>query len=271
MKRFLTLAVCLLALCPRSAAQINEPVEYDMRGRFSAEIDKKIADGFHISFSEEFRMKNNFTSVDRFHTSLGLSYKPCPYFKMAASYTLINLHDYSSSKDSWSWKIRHRASFDLVGLYRVGNFKFNLRERIQYTYKAEDMNVFENPKNEFVLRSRLKASYQFRTKPVEPYLAVELRNTLNAVSYTSYVHESEPGDNVRYDDVYLNRVRINPGVEWRLSRRSSLDFYMLADYVFKKDYDANKQGDLKQENGEYLIYHKRDWNFSIGVGYSFAF
>lgn len=73
-------------------------------------------------------------------------------------------------------------------------------------------------------------------------------------------------------------------MSWRLSRRSSLDFYLLGDYVFKKDYDANKQGDLKfykNESGEYVydgngnqlycIFYERGWHFSLGIGYSFAF
>lgn len=284
MKRFLTVAVCLLALCRPAAAQIDEPVEYDFRGRISAEIDKKIVDGFHISLSEEFRLKNDFTAVDRFYTSLGLSYKPCPYFKMGLGYTLMNIHDWSSDTESWSWKMRHRLNFDLSGMYRVGNLKFNLRERLQYTYKMGDMNVFQSPRNELVLRSRLKISYAFQTKAVEPYMSVELRNTLNAVSYSSYTHDAEPGDNVRYDDAYISRVRMQPGVEWRLSRRSSLDFYLLADYLFEKDYDTNKQGDLKfyrNGNGEYVydgngnqlycIFYERSWHFSLGISYRFAF
>ena len=119
---------------------------------------------------------------------------------------------------------------------------------------------------------------------MEPYFSVELRNTLNAVSYSSYTHTIEPGDNVLYNDAYISRVRLQPGVSWRLSRRSSLDFYLLGDYVFEKDYDANKQGDLKfykNESGEYVydgngnqlycIFYERGWHFSLGIGYSFAF
>ena len=40
MKRVLAIAVCLLALSLSAAAQIDTPVEYDFRGRISAEIDK---------------------------------------------------------------------------------------------------------------------------------------------------------------------------------------------------------------------------------------
>lgn len=284
MKRVLAIAVCLLALSLSAAAQIDEPVEYDFRGRISAEIDKRIVSGFHISLSEEFRMKDNFTAVDRFYTSLGLSYKPCPYFKLGLSYTLMNIHDWSSDSESWSWKMRHRTNLDLSGMYRTGNLKFNLRERLQYTYKMGEMNSYQSPRNELMLRSRLKISYEFQSKPVEPYFSVELRNTLNAVSYSSYTHTIEPGDNVLYNDAYISRVRLQPGVSWRLSRRSSLDFYLLGDYVFEKDYDANKQGDLKfykNESGEYVydgngnqlycIFYERGWHFSLGIGYSFAF
>ena len=155
-----------MALSLSAAAQIDEPVEYDFRGRISAEIDKRIVSGFHISLSEEFRMKDNFTAVDRFYTSLGLSYKPCPYFKLGLSYTLMNIHDWSSDSESWSWKMRHRTSLDLSGMYRTGNLKFNLRERLQYTYKMGEMNTYQSPRNELMLRSRLKISYEVQSKPV---------------------------------------------------------------------------------------------------------
>ena len=283
MKRYLFPLLCFFTICLTATAQIEEPVGFDFRGRISAEFDKKIVDGFHISLAEEFRMKYNLTAVDRFYTSLALSYKPCPYFKTALTYTLMNIHDYSQSKDSWSWKMKHRVSLDLTGMYRVGNLKLSLRERLQYTYRMGTMNIYQSPRNELVLRSRLKMAYEFQSHPVEPYISVELRNTLNAVSYTSYTHSDLPGDNVRYNDAYISRVRIQPGVEWRLSRRNTLDFYLLGDYLFEKDYDANKKGDLKQYtdaagpvfddevNPIYCIFYKKDWHFSIGIAYRYAF
>ena len=263
---------------------MDEDTDFDFRARVSAEVDKKIVKGFHVSLSEEFRLKDDLSSVDRFYTTLGLSYKFCPYFKAGVSYTLMNLHKFDSDTDKWGWNTRHRATLDLTGMYRAGNVKFNLRERFQFTHRTGDMNVYQDPRNELVLRSRLKVSYEFQTRPVEPYMSVEVRNTLNAVHYNSPSYSSVPGDNISYNDVYVNRVRLQPGVEWRLDSRNSFDFYLLADYVYEKDIDADKSGNLKKYkdqdgnlvtdasgNPVYRIFYQPGWNFSLGVAYKYEF
>ena len=115
-------------------------------------------------------------------------------------------------------------------------------------------------------------------------MSVELRNTLNNVHFNSPSYTAEPGDNISYNDVYINRVRIQPGVEWRLTRRQTLDFFLLADYTYEKDIDAKKDGNLKvhedasgypvyDKNGDpvYAIYYQKAWHFSLGVSYRYAF
>lgn len=282
-KRIILMALMPLFASAYGMAQNMElnPYDYedfDFRGRISVELDKRIVSGLHFQVSEEFRMKENMTQVDRFYTAAGLSYKPCPYFKIAGTYTFRA----SMAKNS-TWNLSNRVALDLNGMYNTGNWKFSLRERVQWTGAMGEMNVYQDLRNEFCLRHRLKAAYTFRNKPVEPYLSVELRNTLNAISYTAMRHESVPGDNVSYNDVYLSRVRFQPGVEWQLSRRSSLDFYLLGDYCFDKKYDANKQGDLKPldlskygassslSSSPCYMVNRRQWHLSIGVGYLFEF
>ena len=267
-----------------ASAQVNEDVDTDFRARVSAEVDKRIIRGLHIGLSEEFRLKDNLSSVDRFYTTLGVSYKFCPYFKTSVSYTLMNLHKFDSDADSWGWELRHRMALDLIGSYRIGNVKFNLRERFQLTHRTGEMNIYQNPRNELVLRSRLKVSYEFPNRPLEPYMSVEVRNTLNAVHYCAPEYTSVPGDNISYNDVYISRVRLQPGVEWKLNSRNSLDFYILADYVYEKDIDANKSGNLKKYKDPYgnvvtdatgdpvyCIFYQPAWNFSLGVAYKYAF
>lgn len=282
--RKLIITTILCASTFTALAQVNEDIDTDFRARMSVEVDKRIVRGLHIGLSEEFRLKDNLTSVDRFYTTLGISYKFCPYFKAGISYTLMNLHKFDSDADRWGWDLRHRTSLDLIGSYRLGNVKFNLRERFQLTHRTGEMNVYQNPRNAFVLRSRLKVSYDFANRPVEPYFSVELRNTLNAVHYSAPEYTAVPGDNISYNDVYINRVRLQPGIEWKLDSRNSFDFYILADYVYEKDIDASKSGNLKKYKDEsgnvitdisgnpvYCIFYRPAWNFSLGVAYKYAF
>lgn len=274
------LAIALPAL---AGAQVHEDMDFDFRARLSAELDKRIVRGLHLNLSEEFRLKDDFSSVDRFYTTVGLTWKTCPYFKIGAGYTLMNLHRRDDA-GGWKWDLRHRATLDLTGMYSAGQFKFSLRERFQLTHRTGDMNIYQNPRNAFALRSRLKAAWAPQNRPVEPYMSVELRNTLNNVHFNSPSYTAEPGDNISYNDVYINRVRIQPGVEWRLTRRQTLDFFLLADYTYEKDIDAKKDGNLKvhedasgypvyDKNGDpvYAIYYQKAWHFSLGVSYRYAF
>ncbi len=284
-KFFVAAASAALLLIPSLCwAQVDEPFETDFRGRIAAGADFKLCKGLTLGLEEEFRVKDNFSSVDRFHTTLSLDYKVCPYFKIGAGYTLMNLHDYDEASSSYEWTMRHRAFFDLTGMYKtVGGWKFSLRERFQYTYRAGDMNVYQNPRNAMVLRTRAKVSYALHTKPIEPYLSVEIRNTLNGVHYSSQNYVNTIGDNVSYSDIYLNRVRIQPGLEWRLAKHHSLDFYLLGDYCYDKKHDATSKGKLKEykidgvqqydSNGKmlYCLYYRRTFNTSIGISYKFSF
>ena len=112
-------------------------------------------------------------------------------------------------------------------MYSLGRFKFSLRERLQLTHRPSEMNIYQNPRNELVLKSRLKVSYSTPGSPVKPYFATELRNTLNAVRFISPDFISVQGDNVEYNDVYISRLRFQPGLEWKLSKRNSVDFFLL--------------------------------------------
>ena len=169
-------------------------------------------------------------------------------------------------------------------MYNAGYFKFSLRERFQLTHRTGEMNIYQNPRNAFALRSRFKVAYVSPSKPIEPYVSVEVRNTLNNVHYESPSFTEVQGDNVRYNDVYVNRVRLQPGIEWRLNRRQTLDFYLLGDYTYDKSYDAKKNGNLKvvedasgvpvyDAYGDpvYAIFYEKAWHFSLGVSYSYAF
>ena len=70
------IAFCLaIALPSMAGAQVHEDTDYDFRARISAELDKKIVGGLHANISEEFRLKDNLSAVDRFYTTAGLTWK----------------------------------------------------------------------------------------------------------------------------------------------------------------------------------------------------
>ena len=255
-------------------AQTDVDLDPEFGGRLSVSVDKKLARGLHISLEEEIRMDNNFGSFDRFHTTLGLSYKVNDYLKLGVGYAMIN--PYSSSDGAFK-SSRHRLMLDATGSLRFGDWRLSLRERFQATYRSGDMNEYQNPRTALTLKSRLKLSYK-GLRRLEPYAYVELRNTLNApvisASYdgTNYLTSalSQYGEAGWFIDswtgMYVNRVRGSIGFEYRLSKASRIDISLLADRIVDKVVDANAEGTK-------LKSYTRETGFVgwINIGYSYSF
>lgn len=275
-KSVLTIALIVFAGFgfPSLKAQTDVDLDPEFGGRLSVSIDKKLARGLHVSLEEEIRMDNNFGSFDRFHTTLGLSYKVNDYLKLGLGYAMIN--PYSSSNSAFK-SSRHRLMLDATGSLRFGDWRLSLRERFQATYRSGDMNEYQNPRTALTLKSRLKLSYK-GLRRLEPYAYVELRNTLNApvinASYdgTNYLTSalSQYGEAGWFIDswsgVYVNRVRGSVGFDYRLSKASSIDVSLMADHIMDKVVDANAEGTK-------LKSYTRETGFVgwINIGYSYSF
>lgn len=275
-KTVLTIALIFFAGFgfPSLKAQTDVDLDPEFGGRLSVSVDKKLARGLHVSLEEEIRMDNNFGSFDRFHTTLGLSYKVNDYLKLGVGYAMIN--PYSSSNSAFK-SSRHRLMLDATGSLRFGDWRLSLRERFQATYRSGDMNEYQNPRTALTLKSRLKLSYK-GLRRLEPYAYVELRNTLNApvisASYdgTNYLTSalSQYGEAGWFIDswtgVYVNRVRGSVGFDYRLSKASSIDISLMADRIMDKVVDANAEGTK-------LKSYTRETGFVgwINIGYSYSF
>lgn len=275
-KTVLTIALIFFASFgfPSLKAQTDVELDPEFGGRLSVSVDKKLARGLHVSLEEEIRMDNNFSSFDRFHTTLALSYKVSDYLKLGVGYAMIN--PYSSSNSAFK-SSRHRLMLDATGSLRFGDWRLSLRERFQATYRSGDMNEYQNPRTALTLKSRLKLSYK-GLRRLEPYAYIELRNTLNApvisASYdgTNYLTSalSQYGEAGWFIDswsgVYVNRVRGSVGFDYRLSKASSIDVSLMADHIMDKVVDANAEGTK-------LKSYTRETGFVgwINIGYSYSF
>ena len=229
---------------------VYQDPEFGIAGRISVAFDQKIASGLHVALEEELRSMDGFTELDRSLTSLHISYKTCPYFKVDAGYTFMKV--FGNPDD-----LRHRANLDFIGVYKFRQWKLSLRERFQTTTKTKEINTYQQPRTALALRSRLKASYNCRTMPLKPYASFEIRNTLNSVDFACLPV-------VSYNDVYINRYRGSIGTEWVLDSRNLLDFYILLDYNYNIDIDATKKGKLKAVSS--IPYYCT----SFGVAYIFS-
>lgn len=246
----------MVALLPlAAAAQTEESLDPEVGGRVSVSLDKKIIRGLHVSLEEEVRFDNNFGSFDRFHTTLGATYKVLPYLKVGLGYSLIN--GYSSSEGAFK-SARHRFFFDVTGSYRFGDWQVSLRERVQMTHRTGSFNEYQNTANAWALKSRVKVAYK-GLRRWEPYASFEIRNTLNAPTVSAVYNQSTDtwgyynGSTFNtkgeagwfldgFNNMYINRLRGTLGVDYRIDKRSTLEVCLMADYSIDKEVDANAEG-----------------------------
>lgn len=281
MKKYLIIFISILCLSiiPSIQARADEDDSDAFTARISAEADYKIRKGLHVYASEEIRLGGT-NIMDRSHTEIGISYKINPYLKTAVSYTAIAAYKSEISELENNMELvrywydwRHRISADITGSFKAGQWRFSLRERIQGTYKTRELNNYQQPQMGWVLRSRLKASYKFRSVPLEPYAFFEPRLLLNGAKWSeeSTTALYDEATFVGHKDIYINRLRGAIGLEWKLNKRHSLDIYCLYDYLRDKEVDATKEDSKK---GNYLkspIIMKTGTRVSLGIGYSFSF
>lgn len=230
--------------------------KYDLSTRLGIAIDKDIYKGLSLSWEEEARFKNLSTEFDCLYSSLSMHYRINDYFKVGAGYTFILLwHDGKKKTDYEKYlDPRHRVNIDLVANYRIRKWKFTLRERSLMTLRTDDPDLLEKSNPNFKLRSKLSVEYSIFGQPLKPYLGCEISNTLNAPTYA--------GGN------YIDRIRTDLGVKWRLNRRNSLDFYYQLNVGLNRDIDVDYKKDDVTIKAIYRTYEQTFTN-NIGVAYTF--
>lgn len=256
MKKLILAAAILLTCVNLSAQEIVPGITSsdDFRGRVGGAFEWEVVDDLSLEASLEMRLKNDFSTVDRFQTGIGLEYDACKFLNIGVDYQLINSHE----PGAWE-RPRHRANINLEGEINVGRFEFSLRERLQTTFRTDSVNRYEKPNPELVLRSRIEATYNIRHSAWAPYLMFEINNTLNAPKVVdNYKSAALLSDN------YVARYRVGVGAKYRITRQHRLEFYYYMDYdrSYDIDYKGNK-GTLKGYVEERQLRH------IFGVSYKF--
>ena len=244
--------------------------ENDFCGRASVGVDYKVRKGLHLSLEEEVRLEDRFTSLNRLQTSVGVSYKPVKYVKLAAGYTLIN--PYKQADKAFN-SARHRFVADVTGLYRWGDFQFSLRERFQVTHRTGDFNKYEHTPNAMALKSRIGVKYKGFQK-VDPFVSFEVRTALNDPwgntndeTYPKKSGQVYPGfDFTGYTHLYNNRYRVQLGAAVALSKQHTIQPYLLLDSCSDYELDVNKTGEYLK-SAQYVD----SFNTTLGVSYVFSF
>ena len=239
-----------------------------------------------ISVDEQIRTKDNFSNPSKSFSNVGVSYKLLPWLKAGVLYSFMMV-----KSDAGDWRIRHRGDFSLTASANLGRFKLSLREKFQAIYKAYEVNLFQAPQTDLYLKSRVKLEYNIFHSKWTPYVSAEIRNTLNAVNPTSFVYgtyswQKYDGetktweDKTRtcygnltpsYDDIYINRLRLMLGTEWRFARQQSLNMYLVFDYEMKMPIDFSSSG-IQKSYGNYtseatgsIVSESNYYKYGVGI------
>ncbi len=268
--RLLTLAVALMTCTSLLAQQNTLPLplqevklDDDVQMRARATLDIPLTKSLSLEWSEQVRMHNNVSDVDKILSTVGLGYKVLPWLKLGASYSFVNVRDAEMNTvtgvEEVEWKMRHLVNVDVTGSYKVGRVKLSLRERLRANFRADSVNKYEHTNPLLTLRSRLKVAYDIRQCRWEPYAYAELYTTLNAVSAVPNYKQYAPA----YKQ-YMNRLRFAVGTEFKINNYHRLDFYY--QYQMNQSYDARykaNKGDLKEWR------HEKQNCHVIGLDYKF--
>ena len=235
----------IMALLPLAAAAQSDDFGLD----FSLEAQKKLSKQWSLSLEGEYRSRNDAKTNDRWSVGLGVDYKLTKWLKASAGYTfLYDNNERISYYDQYDdavldgdadagdlkkcaqyWGTRHRFNVSLTASQKLGDFKFSLRERWQYTYRPE-YTVDErwsylnqaydgkektySGKGKNVLRSRLQVEYDKKGLALTPYANVELFNAWS-----------------------LQKTRYTVGLDWKLTKSHSLGAFYRYQNVRNDDDD----------------------------------
>ncbi len=199
------------------------------------------------------------------YTTLTLSYKHprFTYLKADAGYVLK-----LTKKDTLDVNkiMKHRVFFSVTGTYKYENWSFSLRERFMTEIRMGDIDYhtatgcYEHNRAIWYLRSKVQVSYTAVSKPLKPYIWCEVVNTLNANELQQYYTNNNPANGGHQ---YIRRVRSAIGVEWRLTKRNSLDFCYRFNYGYDRDVN------VKPNSQKIILTEERSFQHAIGITYSF--
>lgn len=255
----------------------------DVQGRFRASLEIPFANKFDFTWSEQVRLMNNFSDLDKIVSSVGVGYKPWDFLKFGIDYSLVAERTFDTEEmevqipsldangnqrfdditgepiynftmmdvEKKGWALRHRTNIDITGMYRIGRLKLSLRERLRVQFRTDSINKYEKTNPTLSLRSRFKTAYDLRNSRWEPYAFVELYTALNSPS---------PVDNYKdfplQREAYLSRVRVAVGTEFKIHNHHRLDMYYMVHFnrSYNARYKGNK-GDLKEWSLEKMCNH----------------
>lgn len=167
----------LVFFCTLGASLFAQKIDHGIWS--SLEVSKKFDNGLKLFLEEEYRLRNDLRTTDKFETAVGLEYGLGSFAKAGVSYSMINyFHPRNDEHEHNFFELRHRYNIYVEGEYSPGRFNFSLKERVQGTYRVLDSLTSAKTNPKYVLRSKASLSYNIKGVPLEPFAYIEFFNAL---------------------------------------------------------------------------------------------
>ncbi len=214
MKKKILLGILYVFIFSTASAQ------YDDAGMWNTfSVEKKLKNNFSLLFTEEFRLKENFSQINLFYSQAGIGYRPYSFLKIELQYRFIQK---KMIDDFYSF--RHRLMLDITVKKKYGNWTGSYRHRLQ----VEERNIYSSDKGaipEWYSRNKIAVKYDLHKK-VTPYLSCELRYQL-----------SDPR-NLESDQTW-HRGRYVAGMDYELNKKSTFGLYYLIQHEWNVSIPEN--------------------------------
>lgn len=177
----------------------------------SIAIDKKLPENWNVNLESQSRFIENFSTLGITFLDAGISYKINNYIKVAFNDRLI----YSPIRNS-----KNRIYFDAA-------FRKNIIERLRLSYRIRYQLQYEKYESvKKVIRNKIQLTYNIPKMPLNPYVAAELYYQFNNMIVYS------DNEVITYHE--FNNYRLQLGVEWKISTKSTMNLY----YIKEKEFNV---------------------------------
>lgn len=228
MKRFISIFLLFIpiAIAAQEIESDTTSSSQFAEAHIIASFVKSFDHGLSLTLEEEIRS----APTHRSHTTIGLGYAPIKYLSLSAAYVL-KLYG-NQGWDDVNKFLRHRVNIDATGQLSLGQWKLSLRERLMLDARADEIDLREKNRVDYILRSRLQAVYAIPNKPLSIVGKMEVFNTLNA----------------KYFGQYINELRPEIGLQWKVDKHNTLNLAYRYNYVYSRNIDMLDSGMVALEH-----------------------
>lgn len=228
MKRFISIFLLFIpiAIAAQEIESDTTSSSQFAEAHIIASFVKSFDHGLSLTLEEEIRS----VPTHRSHTSIGLGYTPIQYLSLSAAYVL-KLYG-NQGWDDVNKFLRHRVNIDATGQLSLGQWKLSLRERLMLDARADEIDLREKNRVDYILRSRLQAVYAIPNQPLSIVSKIEVFNTLNA----------------KYFGQYINELRPEIGLQWKVNKQNTLSLAYRYNYVYSRNIDMLDSGKVALEH-----------------------